>query len=174
LTGGARARRLLIARRLAPADFDTRGKKIGIQSFSAQNRIAIPGCRPPHAAMQFLLLVYTDAELMDKLPAEEFNAEMRHCLLHADEQQAQGKLLAFQQLQPAAAARTVRVRHGRAAVLDGPFAETKEMLAGFNLVEADSMEDALRMAQELPWTKYGAIEVRPLGDVAAMRRRVGA
>ena len=87
---------------------------------------------------------------------------------------AQGKVLGFQQLQPAATARTVRSRNGRAAVLDGPFAETKEMLAGFTLIEAESMEEAVRMAHEQPWIKYGAIEVRPVGDIAAMRVRVGA
>jgi hypothetical protein len=68
----------------------------------------------------------------------------------------------------------VRVRNGRTTVLDGPFTETKEMLAGFNLVEADSIEDAVRMAQEWPWTRYGCIEVRPVRDVAAVRARVGA
>jgi hypothetical protein len=99
---------------------------------------------------------------------------MRQCLKHSDAQVEKGKLLGFQQLQPAATARTVRVRNGRATVLDGPFAETKEMLAGFNLVEAGSMEEAVRMAHELPWTKYGSIEVRPVGDIAAMRQRVGA
>ena len=124
--------------------------------------------------MQYLLLVYTDAELLDELPAEEFNTEMRDCLLQADALKEQGKVLGFQQLQPASTARTVRVRNGRASVLDGPFAETKEMLAGFNLVEAGSMEEAVRMAHELPWTKYGSIEVRPVGDIAAMRARVGA
>ena len=124
--------------------------------------------------MQYLLLVYTDAELLDKLPAEDFNTKMRACLQHADEQKEQGKLVTYQQLQPAATARTVRVRGGRATVLDGPFAETKEMLAGFNLVEAESMEEAVRMAHELPWTEYGSIEVRPLGDIAAMRAHVGA
>ena len=124
--------------------------------------------------MQYLLLVYTDAELLDKLPPEEFNTRMRDCFEHADAQQRQGVLLASQQLQPAASARTVRVRNGRATVLDGPFAETKEMLAGFNLVEAESMEDAVRMAHELPWTMFGSIEVRPVGDMAAMRARVGA
>ena len=124
--------------------------------------------------MQYLLLVYTDAELLDKLPEEEFNTRMRDCLKHSDAQMTQGKVLGFQQLQPAATARTVRVRNGRATVLDGPFAETKEMLAGFTLVEADSMDEAVRMAHELPWTQYGSIEVRPVGDIAAMRARVGA
>jgi len=124
--------------------------------------------------MQYLLLVYTDAELLDKLPVEDFNTNMRECLLHSDEQKAQGKLLMCQQLEPAANARTVRVRQGRTTVMDGPFAETKEMLAGFNLVEADSLEEAVRMAHELPWTRYGSVEVRPVGDMAAMRARVGA
>ena len=124
--------------------------------------------------MQYLLLVYTDAELLDKLPEAEFNLKMRDCLKNADSLQAQGKVLGFQQLQPAATARTVRTRNGRSAVLDGPFAETKEMLAGFTLIEADSMEEAVRMAHEQPWTAYGAIEVRPVSDIAAMRARVGA
>jgi hypothetical protein len=124
--------------------------------------------------MQYLLLVYTDADLLDKLPAEEFVTEMRACLKRSDALMEQGKVLGFQQLQPASTARTVRARGGRTAVLDGPFAETKEMLAGFNLVEADSMEEAVRMARELPWIKYGSVEVRPVGDIAAMRARVGA
>ncbi len=124
--------------------------------------------------MQYLLLVYTDAALMETLPADEFNTEMRACLRHSDALMEQGKVLGFQQLQPAATARTVRARQGRTTVLDGPFAETKEMLAGFNLVEAESMEEAVRMAHELPWIKYGSVEVRPVGDIAAMRARVGA
>ena len=124
--------------------------------------------------MQYVLLVYTDKELLDKLPAQQFDAEMRQCLQHADALQAQGTLLGFQQLEPAAAARSLRVRDGRTAILDGPFAETKEVLAGFNLIEADSMDEALRIAQEFPWSRYGCIEVRPLSDIAAVRTRVGA
>jgi len=124
--------------------------------------------------MQYLLLVYTDADLLDKLPEEEFAAEMRTCLRNADSLKEQGKVLGFQQLQPTSTARTVRSRNGRAAVLDGPFAETKEMLAGFTLIEADSLDEAVRMAHEQPWIKYGAIEVRPVSDIAAMRARVGA
>ena len=124
--------------------------------------------------MQFLLLVYTDSELLDALPAEQYDAHMRHCLQHADALQAEGRVLAFQQLEPPKTARSVRVRAGRTSVLDGPFTETKEMLAGFNLVEADSMEDAVRMANELPWARYGCIEVRPVRDIAGVRSRVGA
>ena len=124
--------------------------------------------------MQYLLLVYTDPALLDALPAEGFNEEMRGCLQHADQLQDQGTLLASRQLEPPAKARSVRVREGRTSILDGPFAETKEVLAGFNLIEAASMEEAVRIAQELPWTRYGCIEVRPVADMQAMRRRVGA
>ena len=124
--------------------------------------------------MQYLLLVYTDQELLGQLPAAQFDAHMRDCLQHADALQASGTLLGYQQLEPPACARSVRIRGNQTQVLDGPFAETKEMLAGFNLIEADSMEEAVRLAQEWPWARYGCIEVRPVRDVAAVRRRVGA
>lgn len=124
--------------------------------------------------MQYLLLVYTDPALLEQLPEEGFNTEMRQCLQHADELEKEGTLLASRQLQPPDTAKSVRVRAGKTQILDGPFAETKEILAGFNLVEADSMEEAVKLAQELPWRRYGCIEVRPVGDMDAMRRRVGA
>jgi hypothetical protein len=124
--------------------------------------------------MQFLLLVYTDAELLGDLPPGQYDEHMRHCLGQADALKAEGRLLDFQQLEPARAAKTVRTRAGRASVLDGPFTETKEMLAGFNLIEAESMEEAVRMAKDIPWTHYGSIEVRPVRDVAAVRQQVGA
>ena len=124
--------------------------------------------------MQFLLLVYIDDTLLDTLPQAEFDRLMKGCFGHADELQAQGTLLGSQQLEAPATARAVRVRHGRSTVLDGPFAETKEVLAGFNLIEADSLEDAVRIAHEFPWAAYGCIEVRPVRDMGAVRQRVGA
>lgn len=124
--------------------------------------------------MQYLLLVYTDESLLGQLEPAQFDSHMRDCLQHADELQADGKLLGFQQLERPATAKAVRIRSERTQVLDGPFAETKEMLAGFNLVEAESMDEAVRMAEALPWARYGCIEVRPVRDVAAVRQRVGA
>jgi hypothetical protein len=124
--------------------------------------------------MQYLLLVYTDPELLDAAPAGTFDAEMRQCLEHADELQSKGTLLGFQQLEPAQSAKSLRVRAEKPVIMDGPFAETKEVLMGFNLVEAASMAEAMRLAQELPWARYGCIEVRPVADVAAVRQRVGA
>ena len=124
--------------------------------------------------MQFLLLVYTDPALLDALPEGEFDRWMKGCIEHADELKRDGRLLASQQLEAPATAKSVRVRQGRTQVLDGPFAETQEVLAGFNLVEADSLEEAVRMAEAFPWTRPGSHEVRPVRDFEAVRRRVGA
>lgn len=124
--------------------------------------------------MQFLMLVYTDNTLMDTVPGEQYDTMMRGCFEHADELRAEGKLLGSQQLEAAATARTIRTRNGRTAIFDGPFAETKEMLAGFNILEADSFEEAVRIAAEFPWSQTGSIEVRPIRDMDAVRRRVGA
>ena len=124
--------------------------------------------------MQFLLLVYIDDTLLNTLPQREFDRLMRGCFEHADALQAQGTLLGSQQLEAPTTGKAVRVRQGRSTVLDGPFAETKEVLAGFNLIEADSLEDAVRIAHEFPWTAFGCIEVRPVRDMGAVRQRVGA
>jgi hypothetical protein len=124
--------------------------------------------------MRYLLLVYTDQAMLDAVPPATFDAEMKQCLEHADAMKTDGSLVTFEQLEAPSTARSVRVRNGRTTVLDGPFTETKEMLAGFNLVEADSIEDAVRMAQAFPWTRFGCIEVRAIRDVAAVRTRVGA
>jgi hypothetical protein len=124
--------------------------------------------------MQFLLLVYTDTEMLEALPEGRFDTMMRECLGHADEMVGEGKILGFQQLEEPATAKSVRIRAGRTSVVDGPFAETKEILGGFNLVEAENMEEAVRMASEFPWAKVGCIEVRPVRDITKVRQRVGA
>jgi hypothetical protein len=123
--------------------------------------------------MKFLVIIYNDKALLDAMPVDEFDTVMRGCIEHADELSAQGSLLASQQLEPAATAKTIRVRNGRQTVVDGPFAETKEILGGFNLIEAADMDEAVRIASEFPWAQTGSIEVRPVKDFSAVRRRVG-
>lgn len=124
--------------------------------------------------MQFLLLVYNDDTLLDALPQEEFDSRMKGCFEKADTLQREGRLLQSQQLESSRKARSVRIRDGRTQVLDGPFAETKEVLAGFNLIEADSLDEAVRIASEFPWARTGCIEVRPVRDMQAVRDQVGA
>jgi hypothetical protein len=123
--------------------------------------------------MKFLLLVYNEEAALEALPDGEFDSMMRGCLAHADELVAQGTLLGYQQLEAAGSAKSVRIRGGRTSVVDGPFAETKEILGGFNLIEAEDIEEAVRIASEFPWAATGCIEVRPIRDIAAVRRRVG-
>ena len=122
--------------------------------------------------MKFMLLIYNDPELLDAMPAGEFDAKMRDCLMHADELQEQGCLLESQQLEEAATAKSVRIRKGRQTVIDGPFTETKEVFGGFNLIEAENMEEAVRIAAEFPWAHTGCVEVRPVRDIGAVRERV--
>jgi len=119
----------------------------------------------PHYA----LLVYIEPALLQALPTAEFDALMRDCVQHADALQAQGVLLASQKLQPVEQATTLRVRNGQERLLDGPFAETRELLAGFNLIQARSRDEALRIARSFPWARFGSIEVRPLDDLDAWR-----
>ena len=124
--------------------------------------------------MQFLVLIYNDATLLDAMPQGEFDKTMRDCFVHADELRAQGKLSQSMQLEAPSTGRTVRLRNGRTSVVDGPFAETKEILGGFNLIEAADLDEAVRIASEFPWAETGSIEVRPVRDIDAVRRRVGA
>jgi len=124
--------------------------------------------------MQYLVLIYTDDSLLEVLPTGKADTMMRNCLVHADELRSNGSLLDSQQLEAPATAKSVRIRNGRTTVTDGPFAETKEILGGFNLIEAENMDEAVRIAAEFPWARVGCIEVRPIRDIDAVRRRVGA
>ena len=124
--------------------------------------------------MKFVVLIYSDDTILDELPREEFDATMRSCLEHADELRQGGRLLDSQMLESASKAKSVRTRKNKMTITDGPFAESKEVLAGFNLIEAANMDEALEIAAEFPWTRTGCIEVRPVRDIAAVREQVGA
>jgi hypothetical protein len=123
--------------------------------------------------MKFMLVIYNDSSLLDALPAGEADAMMRDCLAHADGLRGDGCLIESQMLQGAERAKSVRIRSGRLSATDGPFAEAKEVLGGFNLIEAADMDEAVRIAAEFPWARTGCVEVRPVQDIEAVRRRVG-
>jgi len=124
--------------------------------------------------MKFVLVIYNDPALADALPQGETDQMMRDCLAHADELRRDGRLTESQMLEEAAAAKSVRIRNGRAKVTDGPFSEAKEVLGGFNLIEAADMNEAVEIAKEFPWARTGCVEVRPLRDIETVRRRVAA
>lgn len=114
--------------------------------------------------MKYLLLIYNDQSMLDALPEGEFEAQLRECYAHADGLVESGHLLGSQRLEPPASASTVRIRNGQMAVTDGPFAETKEHLGGFNIIEAKDLNEAIRLASEFPWARTGSIEVRPIAQ----------
>jgi hypothetical protein len=124
--------------------------------------------------VKFMLLIYTDPALMDALPEGKLDAMLRDCFAHTEHLQQEGILIESQMLAAPETARTWRTRKGRSHATDGPFAEAKEVLGGFNLIEAADMEEALRIAAEFPWSATGSVEVRPVEDLDAVRRRVGS
>jgi hypothetical protein len=116
--------------------------------------------------MKYLLLVCWDAERMNDQAEPEPGAaptgDDGESFPWLENLQAQGKWLTGDQLAPPRRARSVRVRAGRKMVTDGPFAETKEALGGFDLIEAESLDEAVDIAAEHPIAEMGTIEVRPL------------
>jgi hypothetical protein len=123
--------------------------------------------------VKYLLLIYIDDAMLDALPPGQFDSMMRNCISHADELQSDGCLIESQQLEAVSTAKSIRNRGGRLTITDGPFAEAKEVLGGFNLIEAENMDQAVRIAESFPWSKIGCVEVRPVRDMGAVRQRVG-
>jgi hypothetical protein len=113
------------------------------------------------ATMKYLLLVCWDKDSMDGQD-EPDSPPGDQGFWWVDELRERGKWLIGDQLAPPRRARTIRVRGGRTLVTDGPFAETKEAVGGFDLLECDSLEEAVELAATHPLAQTGAIEVRPL------------
>ena len=115
--------------------------------------------------MKYLLLIYNDHELFGALPKVEYDQRMEHCVANARELAEQGRLVGSARLELPEHATTVRIRGGQLAVTDGPFAETKESLAGYNIIEARDLNEAIRMASEFPGARTGSVEVRPIAEM---------
>src|SRR5271154_670400 len=118
--------------------------------------------------MDYLLLIYDSEADLAKLSEAEITAILKDYGGFTQSIQQSGNHKAGQQLQPVATATTVRVRNGKRVVTDGPFAETREQLGGFYLIEAKDLDEALAIAERVPSARSGSIEVRPL--VPAVRR----
>jgi hypothetical protein len=113
--------------------------------------------------MKYLLLVCWDADRMNgQAEPDPGAAQDKESFPWLDELQARGAWVTGDQLAPPRRARSVRVREGKKLVTDGPFAETKEAVGGFDLIECDSLEEAVKIAAEHPIAQFGTIEVRPL------------
>jgi hypothetical protein len=109
--------------------------------------------------MKYLCLVYMDEETLDAVPDSD-------CMAYGQSLRDSGHYLAAEALQPVHTATTVRVRNGKMSMTDGPFAETKEQLAGFYLIDAKDLNDAVQVASKIPPARVGSIEVRPVRQLS--------
>ena len=115
--------------------------------------------------MKYLCLVYLEQKTMDALSRDEHAELDRKNLAYDDELRRSGHCIVSNALQPTGTAKTVRVRGGKVGVTDGPFAETKEHLGGFILIEARDLDEAVQIAAHSPLAKLGSLEVRPIMEI---------
>jgi hypothetical protein len=108
--------------------------------------------------MKYLCLVYGEEQAIANVPDN-------HCVAFDEELRKSGHCIASEALQPVSTATTVRVRNGKLSVTDGPFAETKEFLAGFYMIEARDLNEAIQLAAKIPPAQVGSIEVRPIRPI---------
>lgn len=115
--------------------------------------------------MRYLCLVHVDTALTEAMTPEEDKAVTRESLAYDDELRRSGHFIAANALQEPATAAIVRKRAGQVSITDGPYVETKEFLGGFILIEAKDLNEAIRIAGQIPMARYGTIEVRPSLDL---------
>jgi len=121
--------------------------------------------------VKYLCLVYQDEKELASLSQRELDQRVDESLAVDEELQRSGHRIASDALQPVATATTVRVRNGKLSITDGPFAETKEQLGGFWLIEARDLNEAVQIAARLPPAHFGSVEVRPVWDIRSQERR---
>jgi hypothetical protein len=108
--------------------------------------------------MNYLCLVYLDEKRLGELPDEE-------CVAYDTAIRKSGHCLASEALESVQTATTVRVRSGKTSVTDGPFAETKEQLAGFYMIDAKNLDEAIQLASKIPPARVGCVEIRPVRPI---------
>jgi hypothetical protein len=115
--------------------------------------------------MKYMLLIYLDEKSLSESERQECYAESTRL---AHEIQASGQYLAANPLEPTAMATSVRVRDGKRLVTDGPFAETREQLGGYFLIEAKNLDEAIGIATRIPMARKGTVEVRPVIEIPGL------
>src|SRR5262245_1270317 len=121
--------------------------------------------------MRYLCLAYEEETVLNDLSRGEWDALRTETLAYVEALRKSGNLVITNALQSGRMAATVRVRGGQASVLDGPYAETKEQLGGFFLIEAKDLNEAIQVASRWPSARLGSIEVRPIEEELPQDRR---
>ena len=112
--------------------------------------------------MRYLCLIYDEEKALGAMPKSEMDAFMGEYFAFTDGIKKSGHYVGGEALKPVHTATTVRVRGGKMSTTDGPFAETKEQLGGYYLIEARDLNDAIQVASKIPSARLGSIEVRPI------------
>ncbi len=112
--------------------------------------------------MRYLCLIYSDEKAQARMSQEEMGTFIGAYGAYTEDLQAAGNMLAGEALQPTTTATTVQLRNGKTLTTDGPFAETKEQLGGFYMIEAKDLDEAIEWAAKIPSAAIGSIEVRPI------------
>jgi hypothetical protein len=115
--------------------------------------------------MKYLCLIYTEPERLAAATPQERAAIIDECHAYDEVLRSSGRLIAVEKLAPLHTATTVRVRHEKVSVTDGPFAETEEQLAGLYLIQAADLDEALGIASKIPPLRLGSVEVRPVREL---------
>ena len=121
--------------------------------------------------MKYLCLIYLDEKQLDAMPAADMNALNAAHLDLNDNLRTRGHLIEAEALQPARTTACVRVRNGKVSITDGPFIEAKELVAGFYLIEARDLNEALQVASRIPSATFGTVEVRPTRQLVVEGRQ---
>ncbi|HMU29985.1 MAG TPA: YciI family protein [Nitrospira sp.] len=114
--------------------------------------------------MKYLCLVYVEEKILHALPSAQRQTLSDESMSYCDRLQKLGQLVTASPLHPVETATTVRVRDGKTSTIDGPFAETKEQLGGFLLLDVPDLNDAIRIASQFPAARIGSVEVRPMKE----------
>jgi hypothetical protein len=123
--------------------------------------------------MKFMVTIYHDEKVLDAMPEPEMQALVDSAIEYAEEIRRSGHYIASDALQRTGTARTIRVRGGKVSTSVGPFAETKEQLGGFFVIEAKDMDEACAVAARFPPARVAVIEVRPVQELTHSRDRRG-
>ena len=116
-------------------------------------------------AMKFVFLIYHDEQTLDSLPDGERQRLVDAALGYMEELRQSGHFIVSNALQRGRTARTIRVRGGGVSTTDGPFAETKEQIGGYFIVDCKDLDEAIEVASKIPGARHGAIEVRPIWEM---------
>jgi hypothetical protein len=115
--------------------------------------------------MKYLCLVYHDEAKLDAMSNADYDELVADTLSYDEEIRQSGHFVSSNVLEFVHSATTIRVRGGKTSITDGPFAETKEQLGGYILIEARDLNEAIRIAEKMPPARFGSIEVRPLKEL---------